>query len=144
MTRESEQFDHGADVGVRGYGATPSEAFEGAAEALFGLLAAEPSAVRPVVEERIACHAGGLEELLVAFLNELIFLASSRGLVFGRFAVEIQEAAPSGYRLRAQVWGEPYDPKRHESTVEPKGATLTALRVEEAAGRWLAQCVIDV
>jgi SHS2 domain-containing protein len=141
-----ELFEHGADVGVRGLGANPSEAFEGAAQALFGLLAEELRSIRPEVEEVVACEAAGLEELLVAFLNELIFLADSRGLVFGRFRVTIEKGSSgsTGYRLTAQAWGEPLDPARHESTVEPKGATFTALRVAQDAGRWIAQCVVDV
>ena len=61
---KSEHFEHGADVGVRGFGATPAEAFEGAALALFALLAEDPSRVRTPVEERFEVRAAGLEELL--------------------------------------------------------------------------------
>gem|GEM_PF-6407977 len=63
---EFEHFDHGADVGVRGFGATPAEAFEGAARALFLLLCEDLSEVRGQIEEPIACDAATLEELLVA------------------------------------------------------------------------------
>jgi SHS2 domain-containing protein len=139
-----EQFEHGADVGVRGFGATPAEAFEGAARALFALLAEEPGRVRPQVEERLEMEAPGLEELLVAFLNELISLSDARRLVFGRFQVEISGGSPKPFRLRARVQGEPFDPERHEFTVVPKGATYTALRVAREGKRWVAQCVVDV
>lgn len=141
---EFEHFDHGADVGVRGFGATPAEAFEGAATALFALLAEDPSTVRGVVEERIELTAPGLPELLVAFLNELNSLADTRHLVFGDFVVRIEGSDPGPYRLSASAWGEPFDPQRHESTVQPKGATYTGLRVAREADRWVAQCVVDV
>jgi SHS2 domain-containing protein len=36
------------------------------------------------------------------------------------------------------------DPVRHEPAVEVKGATYTALRVQQTDGHWLAQCVVDV
>lgn len=139
-----ELFDHGADVGVRGFGADPAEAFEGAAQALFSLLAEDLRSARPEVEEVVACEGAGLEELFVAFLNELIFLADSKGLVFGRFRVAIKKGSSTGYRLTARAWGEPLDAARHESTVEPKGATFTGLRVAQEGDRWVAQCVVDV
>ena len=140
----SEHFEHGADVGVRGSGSTPEEAFEGAAQALFRLLAEDASAVSPDREEHFECFAAGLEDLLVAYLNELISLADTNGLVFGRFAVRIEDTPDRRFRLSARAWGEPIDPARHRSTVLPKGATYTALRVGRQDGCWVAQCVVDV
>ncbi len=144
MAVQSEHFEHGADVGVRGRGSTPEEAFEGAAQALFHLLAEDTGAVSPEREERFECSAAGLEDLLVAYLNELISLADTNGLVFGRFAVRIEEAPDGPFRLSGRAWGEPIDPERHGSTVLPKGATYTALRVGRQDGCWVAQCVVDV
>jgi SHS2 domain-containing protein len=138
-----EHFEHGADVGIRGRGETPARAFEEAANALFSLLSADLAAIRPSVEERVSCAAPTLDELLVAFLNELLFLFDSRHTVFGRFHVEIEEAS-GRVRLTAVAKGEPFDPGRHEFTVLPKGATFTALEVARRDGQWVAQCVVDV
>lgn len=140
----AEQFEHGADVGVRGRGATPEEAFVGAALALERLLAEDLEAVRPEVEERIAVSAPDLEQLLVAFLNEIVYLSSARRLVFGSFAVRISGGAGAGFRAEASARGERIDPERHAATVEPKGATFTALRVAREEEGWVAQCVVDV
>lgn len=120
---EFEHFDHGADVGVRGFGATPAEAFEGAARALFLLLCEDLSEVRGQIEEPIACDAATLEELLVAYLNELIFLSDSRGFVLGRFEVRIAPA-PGGFRLSGRAWGEPFDRERHEFHGAAQGGDL--------------------
>lgn len=139
-----EHFEHGADVGVRGSGRTREEAFVAAAHGLFALVAAEGGSIRSEIEAPLACEARGIEELFVAFLNELIYLLGARRLVLGDFRVAIEEAAPDAWRLTGTAWGETYDPARHESTVEPKGATYTALRVAERDGSWEAQCVVDV
>jgi SHS2 domain-containing protein len=144
MAVSFEQFEHGADVGVRGFGATPAEAFEGAAAALFTLVCEDLSRIRPESSERVEVEAPGLEELLVAFLNELISLADARRLVFGRVSVSIEEPAGRPVRLSARAEGEPFDARRHEFTVLPKGASYTGLRVALEAGRWVAQCVVDV
>lgn len=138
-----EHFEHAADVGVRGRGDTPAHAFEEAARALFSLLSDDLTAIRPSVEERVACEAENLDELLVAFLNELLFLFDARREVFGRFDVRIGRTS-GRFRLEAAAQGEPFDPSRHEFTVLPKGATFTALEVGKRDGEWTAQCVVDV
>jgi SHS2 domain-containing protein len=139
-----EHFEHGADVGVRGIGATPSEAFAGAAAALCALVSGDPSRVRAELEEEVACDAPDLESLLVRFLNELIYRMSAHRMVYGGFTAAVT-AAPDGYRVAARVAGEPLDLDRHEPTVEPKGATFMLARVaREGDGPWISQCVVDV
>ncbi len=144
MGKDWEHFEHAADVGVRGFGKSPAEAFANAAKALFALVAEDLAAVKESRQEKITCRADSLDELFLAFLGELIWLSDTRHLVFGRFEVQIGEPAPDAYELNATVFGELYDPERHASTVEPKGATYTALQVAEENGRWVAQCVVDV
>lgn len=139
----SEHFEHGADVGIRGFGATPAEAFQAAARALFRLLCEDLSRIREPVVEKVECRAATLEELLVAYLNELLSLSDSRGLVFAGFEVSIEPEA-GGLRLAGLARGEAFDPERHDFTVLPKGATFTALRVARDSGEWVAQCVVDV
>ncbi|HSE63509.1 MAG TPA: archease [Thermoanaerobaculia bacterium] len=138
-----EHFEHAADVGVRGRGDTPARAFGEAARALFSLLSADLDRIRPSVEERVECDAANLEELLVAYLNELLFLFDSRRVVFGSFEVAIEERS-GRVKLTGMARGEPFDPERHEFTVLPKGATFTALEVARRDGEWIAQCVVDV
>jgi tRNA nucleotidyltransferase (CCA-adding enzyme) len=61
-------------------------------------------------------------------------------MIFSEFEVRIEEG-----ELHACLRGEPIDRDRHQPGVEVKGATHTALRVEqESDTRWIAQCVIDV
>ena len=144
MTAASEQFPHAADVGVRGRGATPEEAFEGAARALFSLVAEDASRIEPKVFLPVSAGPAPLEELLAAYLNELIYLFVTRQIVFGVFEVRILDAGEGLFRLEGRALGEPYDPSRHESTVEPKAATYSELRVGREDGGWVAQCVVDV
>ena len=134
-----EHFAHGADVGVRGRGATRDEAFAEAARGLTAVVT-DLDAVAPLHAVTIRCEAPDDELLLVAWLNELIFEMATRHMVFGRF-----EVRSSDHRLVAAAWGERVDVVRHRPAVEPKGATVTALRVaREPGGAWLAQTVIDV
>ncbi len=134
-----EHFAHGADIGVRGTGATKADAFAQAAIALTAVVT-DPPNVRTENGVPIACEAPDDELLLVDWLNALIYEMATRRMLFGRFDVAID-----GGRLAATAWGEPVDRERHEPAVEVKGATLTAVRVARLDdGRWLAQCVVDV
>lgn len=133
-----EHFPHGADIGVRGWGASPAEAFEQAALALTRVVTA--AEVRPALQVTLSCEAPGLDLLLVAWLNAVIYEMAVRHMLFGRFEVAID-----GTRLTGTILGEPVDVARHAPAVEPKGATLTALRVaQETDGRWSAACIVDV
>jgi len=134
-----EHFPHGADIGVHGWGADPAESFERAAIALTAIVV-DPSSINRKTSIEITCKAATLEDLLVEWLNSVIFEMASGRLVFGAFDVVLTDTT-----LTATAWGELLDPDRHEPAVEPKGATYTALRVAQTADRrWDAQCVVDV
>jgi len=134
-----QHFEHGADIGVRGNGASKAQAFEQAAMALTAVIT-DPSQVALRQSVDIACEAADDETLLVAWLNALVYEMAVRRMLFGRFEVRID-----GHRLQASAIGELVAPQRHRPAVEVKGATYTALRVGQAAnGQWVAQTVVDV
>ena len=135
----AELFPHGADVGVRGVGPTLASAFEQAALALT-MAVTDPAGVTAKTAVEVVCEAPDDAFLLHDWLNALIYEMAMRHLVFGRFAVAIE-----GRHLQERAWGEPVDRIRHMPAVEPKGATLTALKVErQDDGAWVAQCIVDV
>jgi len=133
-----EHFPHGADVGVRGIGDSPAEAFAQAARAVTAA-AADPATVAPERTVEIRCTGANLEDLFYAWLNSVIWEMSVRRMLFGKFDVKID-----GLALRALAHGETASPGRHEPAVEVKGATYTALSVRKEGDDWIAECVIDV
>ena len=86
-----EHFPHDADVGVRGFGATPAEAFEQAALALTAVVTA--ARVEPLSSVEIRCEAPDLELLFVDLLNAIIYEMAVRSMLFGRFDVRIEGTA---------------------------------------------------
>ncbi|MBM3562365.1 MAG: archease [Alphaproteobacteria bacterium] len=134
-----EHFPHDADIGVRGYGATPGEAFEQAALAMMAAIL-DPATVRREQTIDIAIEAPRLDLLLVDWLNALIYEMAERRMLFGAFEVKIED-----HHLNGRALGEAISRARHAPAVEAKGATYTELAcVEERPGLWRAQCVIDV
>lgn len=133
-----EHFPHDADVGVRGFGGTPAEAFEQAAKALTAVVT--HAEVKPSQTVQVVCTAPDLELLFVEWLNAIIYEMAVRRMLFGRFAVEIEDD-----RLKGTLWGEAVDVTRHAPACEPKGATYTALKVAaDHHGIWSAACIVDV
>src|ERR1700758_1231294 len=95
-----EHFAHDADIGVRGVGATRSEAFEQAALALTAVIT-EPASVAPKMAVQIRCEAPDDELLLADWLNAIVYEMATRNALYARFAVELGER-----RLQGRAWGE--------------------------------------
>ena len=133
-----EHFEHQADIGVRGFGNQPAEAFEQVALAMSALMTDLPL-IKPAQQINILCEETDLELLLVDWLNALIFEMSTRKMLFGQFKIYLENG-----KLTATAWGEPTDIKRHQPAVEIKGATYTELAVHKRQDQWVAQCVVDV
>lgn len=134
-----EHFRHGADIGVRGWGDSPAEAFRQAALALTSVIT-DIGHVRSHLPVTVECRAPDDDLLLLDWLNALVFEMATRRMLFGRFDVQVGPGT-----LTATAWGEPVDVVRHQPAVEIKGATATELMVRPApGGGWIAQCVVDV
>ncbi|WP_363349586.1 archease [Methylocystis echinoides] len=134
-----EHFPHDADLGIRGFGATPAQAFEQGALALVAAIT-DPALVRGAETVEIEREAPSLDLLFLDWLNALIFEMAERRMIFGTFDIKIGKG-----RLTARAHGEAVSRDRHAPAVEPKGATFTELAVaEDSPGQWRAQCVVDV
>ncbi len=128
-----------ADKGIRAWGRDLPEAFRQAALGLWGLMV-DPATVSPGLEIPVAVEADDREALLVAFLNELIYLYDAQGLIGSDCAFRsLTETS-----LSAEVRGERMDPSRHVVVGHPKAVTYHLLRVERAGGGWEARVVVDV
>lgn len=134
-----ELFAHDADIGVRGFGNTPSEAFEQAAIAMTAVIC-DPGAVIQRDKVELSCTAGDLDLLFFDWLNALVLEMATRTMLFGAFEVSIDDG-----RLAGAAFGEPVDVRRHKPAAEVKGPTFTELRVcRNNDNFWQAQCVLDV
>jgi SHS2 domain-containing protein len=142
LRKHWEHFEHGADIGVRGIGASKADAFAQAALALTAVIT-DPQCVTATESVHIACEAPDDELLLAGWLNALVYEMAVRRMLFGRFDVTLHEEH-NRMHLDALALGEPISVQRHHPAVEVKGATYTALRVAPVAGGWLAQTVVDV
>ena len=134
-----DHFEHEADIGVRAVAPSRERLFELLAKALTAIIT-EPSGVRSVETITIRCEAPDDALLLVDWLNALVYEMATRRMLFAEWQVQLD-----GHALTAKVSGEAVDRVRHSPVVEVKGATYTALAVEQDdEGNWHGQCVVDV
>jgi SHS2 domain-containing protein len=118
-----EFIEHTADIGVKAYGKNLSEAFKNAAVAMFDIIT-DKSKIDIVGEYEIHLDSPDLEQLLVDWLSELLFLNSANNLVFSDFKVRVEKN-----HLSAKIFGEEYDNSKHNKGTEIKAVTYHMLEV---------------
>lgn len=140
-----ETFEHGADIGIRGYGKNLSEVFSNILKALAILLIEkiEWGKIKLEKKHQIKIEAEFLDELLVIFVNKVLSLFSLEKIIFFEFRGKIEERKGK-YFLEGEILGEKYLPEKFGYGVEVKGATFTMAEVKKEKDLWIAQCVVDV
>jgi len=78
-----EFLDHTADAKFRAYGENLEKAFENAGLAVFSILI-NPDVVKPIISKEISISSKTKESLLYDFIDELLFLLDTEGLVLNK------------------------------------------------------------
>lgn len=134
-----EVIEHTADIGVRAFGTTETEAFQNAAVGMFSLIA-ELDQVTDSTCFKITVTAEDRETLLVEWLNELLFIHDSQGVLLKRFQITSLDETS----LEGMAYGETIDRRRHELIADIKAATYHMLRVNQTPDGWTAEVIFDV
>ena len=135
-----EYIDHTADLGIRARGKTLKELFTNAAHALFETVAVLDT-INPIEQTQIEVEAESVADLMVAWLDELIFRHEVDEVFFKR--VELVELSET--RLSACAYGEPADFAKHVVYTEIKSVTYHQLSVcQSADGEWTANVIFDL
>jgi SHS2 domain-containing protein len=139
MTGRFEFVEHTGDIGVRVFGQTLSELFEQAAQALTFIFT-DPETIRIRQTRRLLLEAKTDEELLVNWLNELVYLFDTEGLLFKAYDV----LSVHDHHVEALAQGEIYAEGRHPIKTAVKAATYHQLKIEHHQGVWTAQVIFDL
>jgi SHS2 domain-containing protein len=134
--KQVDYFDHDADIGIIGRGATLEDAFVAAALAVFNLMT-DPSLVIPRYNIKIYFEETDNELALVIWLNRLLAKSHELNLIFSKFDLQRQAGVWTGH-----AYGDHWQVSSPRGT-EVKGATLTMLKVNQN-DHWEARCVVDV
>ena len=139
MSEPFEILEHTADIGFRAWGASSGELFQNAARAMMAI-AAETDSIDEREELAVELAAEDYESLMVDWLSEVLYLFDTSRFAARRFVVD--EISPKG--LRARLFGEPRDPRRHPWELIVKAVTYHQLQVVEKNGRWETEVYLDI
>ena len=127
-------------MGLEVTGGTLSALFVHAAEGLREMVFGDIGEEWPDREERVALDGDDVEELLVSWLNEILYLFETRRLV--PLAFRVEEVRLHG--VSAAVEGATFDPNRFPVAREVKAITYHRLRLEQEPGGWRACLYVDL
>ncbi len=121
-------LEHTADAMVEVYGKSLGELFANAAYAMFDQMT-DVSKVEPKGEVKLALDADTPEQLLVDFLQELLYMNDVEDFVFSVFEVKTD-----GRKLEALARGEKFDETKHSKKSVVKGVTYHKLDINLEKG----------
>ncbi len=134
-----EEIDHTADLGIRVYGKDLKELLENSARALMETLT-DIDTVEPKDEVAIEAEGETPEELLIHWLEEVLYLHFVKKYLFRNFKIE----SLGKKKLGAVARGELIDPKRHEVNFDIKAVTYHDLNIERVDDKLKVDIIFDI
>ena len=134
-----EILDHTADVCIRVFGKSLDELFENAARAMMELIT-DREKINPSQEIEIEVRGETKEELLVHWLQEILFLHEVKKMVFKDFRLNLI----SETHAKGKAIGEKIDIDKHELSFDIKAVTYHNLKIEPINDKLKVDIVFDV
>lgn len=132
-------IDHTADVCVRVSGRSMEEVFVGSARAMMGIIT-NLEKVKPSDEISIEAQAENYEELLVNWLQEILYVHEVKKMVFKDFEVKIENDSLAV----GKAYGEKISIDRHEFYSTIKAVTYHNLRIIASKDKYRVDIVFDI
>ncbi len=138
-----ERLEHTADAYLAAYGKDLAEAFESAAAGMFNVMT-QVEKIRPQTEDEIEVRGDDEYALLYNWLEALLLRFELKDMVYSKFKVQQLSQDPNGFVLKAELWGERFDPKRHLQKVGIKAVTYHQMEIITAPGKVTLKFILDI
>ena len=134
------EIEHTADVGLELEAPDLEAAFELAAASMFDLMCDLDGVGDDVCRTvRIRARDADLENMMVRWLSELLYVFATEGLLLSRF--DVRKLTRDA--IEADVAGERYDPARHAFKSELKAVTYHDLAVDQTDSGCFVRVIFD-
>jgi SHS2 domain-containing protein len=132
-----EELEHTADIRVKVKSPTLEALFAEAATGMMKILYghADPGKI----ERLISVSSDGIENLILDFLSEVLFISEVESIVFSEVSVSL-----SGNNVSAVMNGEAFDPEKHRGGTEIKGISYSGLRILKEDTGYVLDILFDV
>jgi SHS2 domain-containing protein len=132
-------IDHTADICVRVFGNSLEEIFVGSSKAMMEIIT-DVERVKPSREILIRARGENYEELLVRWLQEILYLHEAKKMVFKDFEIKIENRT----RAVGKAYGEKIDLDRHEFYSSIKAVTYHNLKIISSKDKYRVDIVFDI
>ena len=137
--KKYELIDHTADIGLKVFGQDLFQLFQNAGYALFDIIT-DISRVRSREKRRFRLQRDCLEDLLVEWLNSLLYIFDTEFLLFCQFnVIRIKNSC-----LVVNAEGELFNEDIHPIKSTIKAVTYHNLNISEHNGIWQANVILDI
>ncbi len=148
-----------ADLAFEATGKTPTLLFKECANAI-AAESANPKTIAAKIKKAITLKEESIEKLLFEFLEELIYIKDTKGMVYAKFDIHVEEGTErdrdkkknkgkkqKAWRVKCTAYGDTIDrtgKKKQELLHDLKAVTLHRFSVKKEKGMWKAFVVIDL
>ena len=139
MNKGYRLLEHTADMGIEARAESCPKVLEEIARGLTMMLFGD-SPVSASVVTKIHLHEEDSVELMVAWLNEILYWCEQNNLVPVASRIDALEEG----ELWATLSGESFDQKRHHVERQVKAITYYQATLKETSGGWYARVYVDL
>ncbi|MGB9713791.1 MAG: archease [Candidatus Bathyarchaeales archaeon] len=136
-------LEHTADAYIAAYGKNLAEAFENAALAMFEVMT-NVEEVKAEVEDYVEVEAEDEYALLYSWLEELLIKSETKEMLYSKFKILSIEKTPRGFRLKAKIFGEKFNPNKHVQKVGVKAVTYHRMEIIKEPEKVTLKFILDI
>ena len=136
-------LEHTADVYVRAHGKTMEEAYENAALSMFETMT-DTYKIAQTKEETVEVEAEDQYALLYSWLEALLVKFETENMLYSKFQITQWKETAENFKIKANIWGEKFDPQKHPQKVAVKAVTYHRMVVIREMDRVILEFILDI
>lgn len=138
-----EFLEHTADAYIAAYGKDLAEAFENAARAMFEVMT-DVKNVKSKTEDSVEVAEEDEYALLYSWLEALLVKFDTEGFLCSKFRILSITESSGNLSLKAKVWGEKFDAKKHLQKVGVKAVTYHRMEINKKPSGVIVKFILDI
>lgn len=138
-----EFLEHTADAYIAAHGKNIEEAFENAAVAMFEVMT-NTEKISPKQKHFVEVEAEDEYALLYSWLEALLVKFEIQGMLFSKFKILNFEATTRRFKIKAAIWGELFNPKKHQQKVGVKAITYHRMEILKTQNKVTLKFILDI
>jgi len=100
--------------------------------------------ISPTLKEVVEVEAEDEYALLYSWLEALLVKFDVNGMLYSKFEVAPIKDVKDGFKLKATVWGEKYDPQKHPQKTGVKAVTYHQMEFVKEKEKVTLRFILDI